>query len=329
MFHSVTPVRRKRDRRVVVPENTSLEKAEPTGALAIYQWSRDQIDLIKRTVAKGTSDDELALFLHVCRRTGLDPLARQIYAIMRRQKEGGNWVEKMVIQTGIDGLRLQAERTGKFKGFGPTEWCGKDGAWRDVWLDDAVPPSAARVAVLRQDEGALEPVRIEGLALYREYVQTFDGKPMARWAAAPAHMLSKCAEALALRRAFPAELAGLFAAEEMAQAANDPEAKKVAQPTRKSEKIGKAAKLETIGCPDVSPWIGDIDDVLVVGPPDSMLKAWRLNADQGRLAFFTDQEDIKDRAASAMSNAQPVRIEWKRTAKGNAEIETLVIIMEA
>lgn len=294
-------------------------------ALAAYNWTRDQIDLIKRTVAKGTSDDELALFLHVCKRTGLDPLARQIYAIMRRSKEGDKWVEKMVIQTGIDGLRLQAERTGKFRGFGPPEWCGADGVWTDVWLVPDKPPSAARVTVLRLDEGQLEPVAIPGIALYREYVQTnSSGQPTQRWNTGPAGQLAKCAEALALRRAFPAELAGLVAAEEMGSANTPQDAPKVAQPTRKSERQGKTLPAEKVdGLPTENPWTGDLDDVK---GGDGW---WELRADQGRIVFFTDQLDCKDKAASAMSNAQQVRIEWKKTPKGNAAVETIVVLMEA
>lgn len=303
-------------------EETSLEKSPAQSeALAPYRWTRDQVDLIKRTVARGTSDDELALFLHVCKRTGLDPLARQIYAIMRRSKEGDKWVEKMVIQTGIDGLRLQAERTGKFRGFGRTEWCGDDGAWGDVWLRLDVPPSAARVAVLRQEEDALEPVRIEGIALYREYVQTnSSGEPTQRWKTGPAGQLAKCAEALALRRAFPAELAGLLAAEEMGSADSPPEAPKVVQPTRKSE---KAKPVVSDKCPASSPWEGELDDIKIgVG-------YFTLHAEQGNLEFFTDDTAIKDKAAEAMSNAKQVRISWTRTPKGNAQVESLTSMMEA
>ena len=178
----------------------------------IVPFDNTKIELIKRQIAKGASDDELKMFLYQCQRTGLDPFSRQIYAISRKEKDkaSGNWVTKMSTQVSIDGFRLIAERTGKYAGqLGPV-WCGTDGAWVDVWLKPE-PPSAARVGVMRND--FKEPVY--GVALYTEYVQSYEGKPMGLWAKMPALMLAKCAESLALRKAFPQEMSGIYTSEEM------------------------------------------------------------------------------------------------------------------
>lgn len=168
------------------------------------------IQLLKKQVCRpsrrSATNEELALFISVCRRTQLDPFARQICAVFRWDSRLGD--ERMSIQTTIDGFRLIAARTGQWEGYaGDPQWCDADGRWHDVWLSREAP-RAARVAVWRA--GHREPVTgIAHLEMFRD-----ERSPMWSPGSRSAHMLAKCAEALAFRRAFPQELSGLYTDDE-------------------------------------------------------------------------------------------------------------------
>lgn len=185
-------------------------------------FTRDQVQLLKDTVCRGATDDEFRLFLEVCKSKKLDPFAKQIHAVKRW--DSGLRREVMSFQIGIDGFRALAERSGRYAGQDAPVWCGLDGEWKDVWLAQQ-PPVAAKMSVYKT--GFQGPVT--RIALYREYVQTTkDGGANSMWAKMPANQLAKCAEALALRAAFPEELSGVYTPDEMGQSEN--EIKRVRQP---------------------------------------------------------------------------------------------------
>jgi len=175
-----------RNARALEPVATAA--APPARDLAL---DAERLALLSRTIGADLRPDELQLFLAVAARTGLDPFARQIYAIKDRQG-------RFFVHIGIEGRRAIAQRTGLVDGMLGPFWCGPDGQWRDVWLDRE-PPLAARVGVLKR--GCREP--FWGTAHLRSFR---GGNP--NWTDRAEHMLAKVAEDHALRRAFPYEMGG-------------------------------------------------------------------------------------------------------------------------
>jgi len=200
-----------------------------------HGFSAEEIKLVK-TANPSLTDDEIELFLYVAARKGLNPLLDQIYAIKRQvRRESGRFESRLTFLTSIDGLRLLAERTGKYRGQLGPYWCGPDGEWTDVWVHKE-PPVAAKVGVLREDFS--EP--IWGVARYSAY---YAGTPV--WDKMPDNQTAKCAESQALRKAFPCELGGIYTSDEMDQAAADGE--NGAVPATDRQPAAKAAKPQQAG----------------------------------------------------------------------------------
>lgn len=185
---------------VVKTPTQEVRKTEP------FAWTDEQVELIKNTVAKNATDDELKLFLYTAKRTGLDPLTKQIHFV----KRGFGDKAQMTVQTGIDGYRAIAERTGQLAGIDDAVFEG------DSPTDQH--PTKATVNVYRMVKGLR--VAFVASARWEEYAP--QGNQAFMWKKMPYLMLGKCAEALALRKAFPNDLTGLYTNEEMAQADTSP-----------------------------------------------------------------------------------------------------------
>lgn len=199
--------------------STTTEVVQSPNSQAIQPWkfgdelTREQVELVKRTVCQGATDDEFRMFLHVCKVRRIDPFSKSLYLVPRYNSNTQR--EEKALQASIDYFRLIAERHGdEYQGQVGPQWCGKDEVWKDVWLSEEAP-RAARVGVWRK--GFREP--LWGTALWSNYVQlTKDNRPTKFWRTMGPLMLGKCAESLALRRAFPEDLSGLYTGDEMQQA---------------------------------------------------------------------------------------------------------------
>lgn len=197
-----------------------IATAQRQSIAALPQIPQESLQVLKKTVCADHSDDQVRLFLMYCQAKGLDPFAREVFSIIRKGKQ--------TFQTGIDGLRSMAEDTGQYDGC-ELYWCAKDGKWVDVWLEDA-PPYAAKAVVTKG--GCTKP--FVAVAKWAEYKPDEDWM----WRKMPSNQLAKCAEALAMRKAFPRKLGGLYVNEEMDQANNKTKAavidQKVSMPQEKA-----------------------------------------------------------------------------------------------
>ena len=179
---------------------------EPTpSAIMKIEFNEEQVKLIKDTVAPDATDTELQLFLYQAKRTGLDPLARQLYFLKRNVKVGNEWKKKVSIQTSIDGFRVIAERNGSYAGQSEPEF-----------EEAGATPKLCKVRVYRFGPNGERYEASVGVAYWNEYVPQSGQDFM--WRKMPHTMIAKVAEALALRKAFPQDLSGIYTEEEMAQA---------------------------------------------------------------------------------------------------------------
>lgn len=209
-----------------------------------------QLALIRNTVAKDCNPQEFDTFIHMCRGVRLDPLRRQIYAFIFHKDDPKR--RQMTIVTSIAGYRAIADRTGCYRP-------GKAETILDPSLiDPATNPrgiSHATVTVYKHSHG--EWHEVTETAHWEEYAPLKEiwenSAPTGRfvldpkkdgWRRMPRVMLEKCAEAKALRRAWPDDFAGLMEETELDQRLVD------ITPSAAADEAAASAKLALVGGKD-------------------------------------------------------------------------------
>lgn len=182
-------------------------------AITKYQLTKNDVQTLIQVgvIPNGTPDSAISMYAKFCAESNLSPFKKQVHLVKRWTKDG----DRYTIQTGIDGYRAIANRTGQYAGNddyrfdeGLTEY--------EAIKNKRNPPTTATATVYRIVGGVRCP--FSSTARWDEYVQTGKNGVQPMWAKMPYLMLGKCAEALALRKAFPEEIGGVYTDEEMAQA---------------------------------------------------------------------------------------------------------------
>ena len=259
------------------------------------EWPAERIALVKRKFCKG-DDLDVAVFIERCNRLNLDPEDKHIYAVFY-----GN---VMTIVISIDGYRLAAERTGKYEGQTQPQWCGPDGVWRDVWTSDE-PPVASRVGVFKRGFRAAMP----GIAHWAEFK-----KGSTFWRDMPRHMLSKVAESLAIRKAFPEEFSGTYTEEEFLSA-DELDAKSREKEKSKGDMSEPQADFLTLGqAKPLAPIISLVGDA-TIEPAASKPRAAKERIPKMLAAFL----EVHGKTQSQLEDIVHKKVE----DFGETEVETL------
>lgn len=192
--------------------STELATVDRTQRL---EFSAEQRALVRNTFANGANEQEFAVLMEIAATRRLNPFMKQIYFVKRYDKKANR--EVWSCQVSIDGLRAIAERTGKYDGQDEPEY---------TYNAEKLIVSC-KVKVYRKDW--TRPA--VGIAYWDEFVQTTkEGNPTSFWNTMGHVMLGKCAEAQALRKAFPEDMSGLYTGDEMQHAERQREPEIVEQP---------------------------------------------------------------------------------------------------
>jgi phage recombination protein Bet len=191
--------------------STTLEKAaalpEPVARRGITEW---QWRTLMNSLYPGAKGESVLLVWDYCLSRQLDPMKKPCHIVPMEVKVGERYEWRDVVMPGIYELRTTAQRTGEYLGHSKPEY------GPEIEVAGITAPAWCDLTVYRYNREIKEKVSFPVHVLFAEVVATKrDGKANARWSKAPVQMLTKCAEAAALRESFPDEIGGEHTDDEM------------------------------------------------------------------------------------------------------------------
>lgn len=193
-------------------ETTKLDTYRPPAAV-VAAGIHDSEWLTMRNLYPGAKPESVLMIWHYCKARRLDPFKKPCHLVPMRVKEGSEWKTRDVVLPGIYEYRITAHRTGEYRGHDKPTY----GVMKKIAGVEA--PEFCEFIAHRGPAGsnrstwASFPVTVW---FHESVTRKSDGDHANdRWSDAPRQMLTKCAEAAALREAFPEEMGGVPTAEEM------------------------------------------------------------------------------------------------------------------
>jgi phage recombination protein Bet len=190
-----------------------VHQQSQVGSVIDYD-DRKMRETLRQTVAAGATNEELELFCQVCKSSGLNPFKKEVWFIKSKSytKRNGDRVDgKVQIQTGINGFYEIANRNPQYDGLE-----NEEGPLREIEIEKGKTvkaPEYVIARVYRKDRTRPQVAKAYWDEYAGELINSYGN--VQTWGKKPILMLTKCADALALRKAFPQELSGLYAVEEM------------------------------------------------------------------------------------------------------------------
>lgn len=191
-----------------------IQERKQGGVPALQMAEHDLINVLRNSLYPGASDESIKIVVGYCRASGLDPMQKPVHIVPMWDSTAHSMRD--VVMPGIGLYRTQAARSGQFAGVSEPEF-GQD-VDENIGGVQITYPAWCRVTVRRQlPSGQIaEFVAVER---WKENYAVKGGKdrsiaPNAMWSRRPYAQLAKCAEAQALRKAFP-EVGAAPTADEM------------------------------------------------------------------------------------------------------------------